>query len=62
MAFFGKMRLSKATMMMIMFALAIGMMQISMTLAQEEAENAETIAVPKGADPEHNVHIWFCAS
>lgn len=51
---------------MIMLALVLGFMQVSMALAEEamtkDADESTGIPMPKGADPDHNVHIWFCAS
>jgi hypothetical protein len=44
MAFFGKLRLSKATTLMLLFALVMGMMNISVANAQE-VRNSSSVAM-----------------
>lgn len=59
MAFFGKLRLSKATSLMLLFALVMGMMHISVADAQEMVVAYKEEAIPPA---EHSINIQFCAS
>eukprot|EP00934_Nitzschia_sp_Nitz4_P001666 Nitzschia sp. Nitz4//scaffold78_size91513//54008//54379//NITZ4_004932-RA/size91513-snap-gene-0.124-mRNA-1//1//CDS//3329558139//1666//frame0 len=75
MAFFGKLRLSKAASLLLFFVMIVGMMQVSTAVEPEDSEPSvvkRTQTIPRGvvaddiphssASPDHHIHIWYCTS